>query len=126
MKTASEINKTTCVSRYVHEDESFWRKHVTAFSESDLIKSVYCRENGINYNRFFYWVNKISSPQKILSKKISRKNNLSAVVSLLPVQLKQTPDSAKHSVHCSISLKNGATLRIHDQASLLIILEKWS
>jgi hypothetical protein len=129
METASKINKTPYVSRYAHEDENFWRKHVVAFPGSGLTKAAYCRENAINYDRFFYWIKKISSPQKILSKKISSKDNKNHTVvmtPLLPVQLKKEPDSIKHSIHCSISLKNGSTLHIHDQQSLLIILEKWS
>lgn len=129
METSSEINKTTHVSRYTNEDENFWRKHVIAYPDSGLTKVAYCRENAINYDRFFYWIKKISSPQKTLLKKISRKDrkkHTAVIAPLLSVQLKHEPDSIKLGIHCSISLKNGATMRIHDQQSLLIILEKWS
>ena len=127
MEIPSEINKIIHASKY--KDENFWRKHVIAFPDSGLTKAAYCRENSINYDVFLYWVKKISSPQKILSKKISNacnKNHTAVMASLLPVQLKHEPDSIKHSIHCSISLKNGTTMHIHDQQSLLIILEKWS
>lgn len=122
METPS-INKIIPVLTY--EDENFWKKHVAAFPESGLTKAAYCRKNAINYALFFYWVKKISSPQKI--KKISGNNNDTAIMTpLLPVQLKQESDNIQYDIHCSISFKNGSLLHIHDQQSLLIILEKWS
>lgn len=126
METPS-INKIPRVLTY--EDENFWKKHVRDFPESGLTKAAYCRKNAINYALFFYWVKKISSPQKILSKNIpgkENKNNISVTIPLLPVQLKNESDSIKHGIHCSINFKNGSTLHIHDPQSLFIILEKWS
>lgn len=58
METTSEINKTIHISRYINEDENFWRKHVIAYPDSGLTKAAYCRENSINYDRFFYWIKK--------------------------------------------------------------------
>lgn len=127
METTPEINKIAHASKY--KDENFWRKHVIAYPDSRLTKAAYCRENVINYDVFLYWIKKILSPQKIFSKKISgagNKNHTAVTASLLPVRLQQEPDNIKHNIHCSISLKNGSTLHIYDQQSLLIILEKWS
>lgn len=129
MKTVSGINKKTYVSRYTHEDENFWKQHIATIPGSGLTKAAYCKSNAINYGRLFYWIKKLSSPQKILSKKISNKDNdnsASLIMPLLPVQLKTEPDNTRNDIHCSISLKNGSTMHIHDQQSLLIILEKWS
>ncbi|OGT44588.1 MAG: hypothetical protein A3E82_01725 [Gammaproteobacteria bacterium RIFCSPHIGHO2_12_FULL_38_11] len=67
MKTALETNKTTHASQYAHEDEHFWRKHLVAFPRSGLTKAAYCRENAINYNRFFYRINNIASLRSIMT-----------------------------------------------------------
>lgn len=114
METALEIKKIH-VSK--HKDENFWRKHISVFPDSGLSKTAYCKKNAINYNRFFYWIRKVSSKDN--------KKHASLTTPLIPVQLKPVPDSIKHSIHCGISLKNGAVLHIYDRQSLLIILEKW-
>ena len=121
METTLEINKIPNALKYAYEDENFWRKHVIAFPKSGLTKKAYCRQHKVNYPRFFYWIRKISSALKT-----SHQNLTTVIPPLLPVQLKQESDHLNHGIHCALSLKNGSTLHIHDEQSLLFILEKWS
>ena len=129
MEATSEINKIPNALKYAHEDEDFWRKHVIAFPKSGLTKKAYCKQHKVNYPRFFYWIRKISSPLKTLPQKIScsmNQNLTTAIPPLLPVQLKQELSHLNQGIHCALSLKNGCTLNIFNEQSLLFILEKWS
>lgn len=133
MRTALTINQKTHLSSHENQNENFWKKHVAAFPDSGLTKAAYCRENLINYNRFFYWIKRLSRSQSAVADNNpcngNKKNHASIKTMLLPVQLKQASDvwrQNRQGMHCTIDLKNGSTLHVHDQTSLLLILEKWS
>lgn len=129
METAQPRTRKTYISRYADEDENFWRNHIANFSLSGLTKTNYCKQNGINYARFFYWIRILSRPlpdQK--SKTVQNKeNHTKKIKTLLPVQIKQvTANENKPLSLCTLNMKNGCALHIHDQQTLLFILEKWS
>lgn len=115
MKTAS---LKTHKLPYVHEDEDFWKKHISDFSASGLTKKSYCDKAGINYGRFFHWIKKLS-PSLVQKTKVATKE-------MLPVLLKQEPEKVKPSLLCTLTLKNGCVLNICDREGLHLILEKWS
>jgi hypothetical protein len=107
------------VSRYVEEDEVFWKKHIETHLTSGLSKRSYCKENRINYARFFYWIKKFSQQPKSSTLTSNQ---------LLPVQLIRTNPSAvinKKEIQCTLVLKNGCELRINDHQSLSQILTMW-
>jgi hypothetical protein len=68
------------------ESETFWKKHHLDFSASGLTRAVYCKTQAINYDRFGYWIRKLSSPAG------GRKNHKQAshqYTALLPVSASQ-------------------------------------
>ena len=110
------------VSRYKAEDEHYWRHHLSGFSCSKQTKKQYCKENGVAYDRFFYWIRKLSIPT--IQQSPNKKNPAEKMPQLLPVQLNQKDHETQSAALCILTLKNGCTLHIHDQQSLSFIIEK--
>ena len=92
------------------ENESFWKRHLKLQKNSGLSRAKYCRENNLDYDRFGYWLGKWKrqSPS-----------------SLVPIKLKSEASIEKQTILCTLNLK-GHMLQIHDQQSLLFILERLS
>jgi hypothetical protein len=112
MKAKSTLQYPT--SSALEEDALFWRRHIKAQVISGLARSKYCRQHQIDYHRLGYW---------------SRKFNNEQAPSLVAVKLK--PDnvlspSDSAGTLCTLVLKNECQLRIHDQQTLLLILERCS
>lgn len=103
------------VVRYVGEDEFFWRNHLLCLERSGLTRADYCKEKGLNYDRFRYW-------KKVLMTKPggveSNPKPLSSVQpKLLPITIK--PDELKSPGVlglCRLELRNGNCLHLHDRA----------
>lgn len=53
-----------------------WRHHIDACKKSGLSQTAYCREHHLNKSTFFRW-----------KKKLSRMQQLSTPVSLVPIQI---------------------------------------
>ncbi len=105
------------LSKKLAEKEAFWQQHYTLLKSSGLSRIEYCRENNLNYDQFGYRISK-------WNKAISVDNNQDQLVS---VKLKPVPvnQSFNSSLLCTLDLKNGHQLRIHDSAALMIILERF-
>lgn len=91
------------------ENESFWKRHLKLQKNSGLCRAKYCRENNLDYDRFGYWLGKWkrqSSP------------------SLVPVKLKPEVSIANQTVLCTLNFGKDRMLQIHDQQSLIFILER--
>lgn len=139
--------KKHCASRYAEEDEAYWRSHQSALQESGLSRIVYCRNNNVNYDRFSHWLGKLSPHHK--NSKSKPVLNLSHV-DLVPARLKTTElsstpattaavaptlsssaitattkSSAATIALCTLNLKNGHALVIHDERALFCLLERW-
>lgn len=87
--------------------EKFWQEHIKLKEESGLSRASYCRKHDLICSRFAYWERKLS--QFITAK-------------LLPIKLEST--TVKTTL-CTLVLKNGNELKIHDLTilpNLLIIL----
>jgi hypothetical protein len=96
------------------ENETFWKRHHEAQKSSGMKRTDYCREHNLNYDRFGYW--------------ISRWNQLkndSGAIGLVSVKLKSNESSSQTKILCTLDLKNGNSLRIHDSEALAAILN-WS
>lgn len=122
MQAAQVKRAKSYIPRYINEGEDFWKQHMMMFSKSGLTKTAYCKANQVNYARFFYWIKKLSAHPK----QITNSQNQDSIKTnhLLSVQLKH--DSKLHDgILCTLLLKNGCTLRIHDQQSLSQILAMW-
>src|SRR3990167_9084152 len=125
METAQSKTRKTYTPRYASEDENFWRNHIANFSLSGLAKTAYCKQNGINYGRFFYWIRMLSHSKTHQQSQTfqNKENHSKKIEKLLPVQLKpELTSENKSSLLCTLNMKNGCTLHIHDSQSLLIIL----
>lgn len=82
------------------------------YTASGLTRSKYCRQNKLNYDQFSYW----------LKKQLCNKNKSTKLVSV-----KVKPDSqptAAQSILCTLNLKSGHCLKIHDISALSIILDR--
>ncbi len=95
------------------ENEEFWRHHNQMQKTSGLTRADYCRKNGLNYDRFGYWV----------TKRLSKSTQGTKLVS---VKVKPTnePAIALQSTLCTLNLNGGHSLKIHDINALSIILDK--
>ena len=107
---------------YPEENEGYWKQHQSSFLASGLSRRRYCREHEVNYDRFNYWFNKLSSHQKSgqLEKELLGKNS-----SFLPVHLGQAKSDSLSQPLCTLSLKNGHHLVIHHESALSLLLEEW-
>lgn len=93
------------------EKEAFWLRHKELQKSSGLPRTEYCRQNNISYDNFGYWVKKWRHANR----------NATGLVS---IRLKTTEDSAELPTLCTLGLKNGHFIQIHDLTALEIIFEK--
>lgn len=91
------------------EDESFWRQHYESQKSSGHSRADYCRHNKLNYDRFGYWIHKWKYQNK-----------------LIPIKLKSSSEIILQPMLCTLELRNGCCLKIHDVKALDIILEKYN
>ena len=90
--------------------EQFFKEHASKQQESGLSRSAYCRKYQLNYDHFNYWYRK----QK------------QAVQQLVPVKLNQSVEASSFNriadrILCTLRLKNGGILQIHDKSILPLI-----
>jgi hypothetical protein len=93
------------------ENETFWRHHIQMLKTSTLTRANYCRQNGLNYYRFGYWLKKHFL-------------NQNQSTQLIAVKLKTPSEPAMQSILCTLDLNGGHSLKIHDVKALSIILDK--
>ncbi|MGA2655045.1 MAG: hypothetical protein ABSF18_03580 [Gammaproteobacteria bacterium] len=91
--------------------EPFFKEHAAKQKDSGLSRSAYCRKHQLNYDHFNYWF---------------RKENRS-IRQLVPVMLNQPVGvssftSIASPVLCTLTLRNGGVLQIHDKSILPLIL----
>jgi hypothetical protein len=109
MVTITTLKMST--AKNTAEKEQFWKNHSTMQKESGLSKIAYCRQHELNYARFCYWLRKwTSTPPKLVPIK------LKSAEKQLPVKALITP------LLCTLALKNGNVLKIHDKEVLPLIL----
>ncbi|MGJ0430036.1 IS66 family insertion sequence element accessory protein TnpA [Methylobacter sp.] len=110
--------------RYVAEDNAFWQRHITAFSVSGMKRNAYCKMHDVNYDRFCYWIKRLTDGT---AKKIKRRVAASLPsVPLLPVQLKPRSVPDEVTPLCTVNFKNGSVLHIHQERALAVLLERWN
>lgn len=90
-----------------NESEEFWKQQLEKLKTSGLSRAQYCRENGVNYDRFGYWITRLRTMSS----------------AFIPVKM-QASDSASHyAVLCTLELR-GHALKIHDISALSFVLER--
>lgn len=90
------------------ESKEFWEQQLKRFKESGLTRSQYCRDNNINYDRFGYWLKRLSPAE---------------LSTFVPVKLRTPEPTSSHLVLCTLELR-GHILKIHDRSALSFILER--
>lgn len=93
------------------ENKEFWEKELEKLKTSGLSRSQYCRENGINYERFGYWIKRLSSP----------------LPTFVPIKVQEQEVAAPSSslaTLCTIELR-GHMFKIHDISALAFVLERF-
>ena len=92
------------------KDRQFWNEHIKLKQESGLSRAAYCRKYGIVCGQFGYWENKLKSAQPELSQ-------------LLPIKL-NLDNAASHHIEtkCTIALKSGHKLKVHDHSILPLLI----
>lgn len=89
------------------EDEEFWKQEIDKLKTSGLSRSQYCRDNGINYDRFGYWLKKLSPTSS----------------KFVPVKLQAPQSPMMYATLCTIEFR-GHILKIHDLSALSLVIER--
>jgi hypothetical protein len=90
--------------------ERAWKERAKHQKESGLSRMEYCRKHQLSYTQFGYW---------------ERKWREEAVSSnLVPIHLNDPGKIAPETV-CTLALKNGHELKIHDKTLLPMLLSLW-
>lgn len=105
---ADPQNKSSHASEAVHEQ--VWRERIRHQKESGLSRKEYCLKHQLNYNQFGYWARKYC--EKAASSK------------LVPLHLNSPTKIAPETV-CTLALRNGHELKIHDKTLLPLLLSLW-
>lgn len=89
------------------EDEPFWKNHYEQMKSGGVSRARYCRDNQLNYDRFGYWINKWST------------SGTNFVAVKIKEQLNEAP-----TVLCTMTLRSGFEIKIHDISVLSFVLER--
>lgn len=100
------------------ESEAYWKKHIAELAASNITRKEYCQRNGVNYDRFGYWLGRLKKP------------TIAAAAPLIEVKLQSTvlpsiPENKSRTALCSLELKDGRMLHIHHEQALLLLLERY-
>ena len=91
----------------VIEGKDFWQQQLENLKTSGLTRSQYCRENNINYDRFGYWLKKLSPVSS----------------EFVPVRLQAPELPSPNTAICTLELR-GHILIIHNLSALSFVLER--
>jgi hypothetical protein len=90
--------------------EQLWKEHARRQKESGLSRIAYCRKHQLSYTKFGYWERKWR--QETTGSK------------LVPIHLNEPTKIVSETI-CTLSLKNGHELKIHDKTILPMLLSLW-
>ena len=110
----NKVLQITASDERVTEKELFWRGHVKAKRQSNLSRKAYCLKHQLNYEQFGYWENKWR-----------RQNGASKLIPVhfnMPVKTNHTP---RAETLCTLMLRSGHELKIHDRSILPVICSLW-
>ena len=89
------------------EGKEYWQEQLHRLKASGLSRSRYCREHDINYDRFGYWLKRLSPVPS----------------TFVPVKIQASEIPITHPLLCTIELR-GHVLNIHDASVLSILLDR--
>lgn len=86
---------------------AFWSDHVKQLEQSALSRVAYCKAQGLNYEKFGYWLKKLKRvPQKLIG-----------------VQLVENPAGSTLQVLCTVEFRQGISVKVHDRSVLSCIFQ---
>lgn len=92
------------------QNMQFWIDQIKLKQASGLSRVAYCRLNGLICSKFDYWERKL-------------KPKPSKVSQLVPVKLNSSEPLSRHmNTKCTLTLKGGHELRVHDQSVLPLLI----
>lgn len=97
------------VQKQAGEDKTFWHQHIATQTSSGLSKLAYCLANQVDYSRFIYW---------------SKKATTFSAKPLIAIKLSDGESRGHSMVLCTVLLKSGCSLQVHDVRALPAILEE--
>jgi len=89
------------------KNKQFWEQQLEKLKISDLSRSQYCRDYGINYDRFSYWIKKLNA----------------VTATFVPVKVQPPERTTNASLLCTLELRENS-LKIHDHSALALILDR--
>lgn len=88
----------------------YWNEQIKLKQKSGLSGAAYCLKHGIICSKYYYWENKLNSSKP-------------KVTQLLPVKVNSgEPVSKPMDTKCTLALKGGHELRVHDQTILPLLI----
>lgn len=93
--------------------ELFWREHIQLKQESGLSRAAYCRQHELICHRFAYWESKLIPNYRTKTQLISVK---------LKPQFANCTLAQPATILCSLELKNGQQLKVHDASVLPLLI----
>ncbi len=88
------------------ESKEYWEQQLEKLKTSGLSRTQYCNENGVNYDRFGYWIKKLRLEPS----------------AFVPVKI-QAESAPVITPLCTLELRNHV-LKIHDLSALSFLLER--
>jgi hypothetical protein len=94
----------------VIESKEYWEQQLERLKASGLPRTQYCRENGVNYDRFGYWITKLRVGHS----------------TFLPIKMQSSEsNTCDTALLCTLELR-GHVIKIHDLTALSCILDRIS
>lgn len=89
------------------EDENYWANHIKSFKMSPLTCKNYCKEHGIDFNRFSYRYYKVKNKKP---------------AALIPVSVLEQPDRVTEL--CRVEITGGHSIVVYDAVILDQLLSR--
>jgi len=99
------------------ESKAYWEHHIQQLNVSGLSRKQYCAKHGVIYDRFPYWIKKLSLPASTI--KPSSQQTLVAVKVLPKTFTTNTP-------LCTLHFQNATVLHIYSTDALDLLLTRMS
>ena len=91
------------------ETIDFWKQHLDSLKNSGLSRKQYCKQHSVNYDRFGYWIKRLTKSTE-------------AKKSFIPVTIKSIHEELSPTVLCTLNLVNGTHLQIYSMQVVSQIL----
>lgn len=89
------------------ESKEYWEQQLEQLKLSGLTRAKYCKENGVNYDRFGYWLAKLRPMSS----------------GFVPVHVQPNSHGMHQNTLCTLEMGKHI-LKIHDASVLSIILDR--